>query len=233
MKTKILIAIPIKDNELQELKSFLYSEEADIYVFPEGFLHDTFLEEALKIICESKKFVITGYKEQSLEGTFEKALIIDNGVIIGEYAKCVLTKGEREKGKKGGNKIHCINTKFGKIGIPICYEIHFPEVARIMANESPVLLVNIIGTGMYHETQYEQWTTLAKARAIENEVFVIGCSHYKGEIPLAFAYSPEGKLLLEKKNYYGGVAIEVDLNDSNKKAINYLSDRIPEMLLLT
>lgn len=33
----------------------------------------------------------------------------------------------------------------------------------------PVLLLNIIGTGMYHELQYEQWTTLAKARAIEEE----------------------------------------------------------------
>lgn len=95
-----------------------------------------------------------------------------------------------------------------------------------MGLENPVLLVNPIGSGMYHEMQYKQWTTLGKARAIENEV--IGCSHYHGEIPLAFAYSPDGDVLLEKQNYYGGIRIEIDLRNSYKKKIDYFCDRIPE-----
>ena len=41
-----------------------------------------------------------------------------------------------------------------------------------MSLEDPIMLINIIGTGMYHDLQLEQWTTLAKARAIENEVYI-------------------------------------------------------------
>ncbi len=79
---------------------------------------------------------------------------------------------KKKRGKQHGEKITCVNTKFGKIGVLICYEIHFPEVARIMSLEDPIMLINIIGTGMYHDLQLEQWTTLAKARAIENEVYI-------------------------------------------------------------
>ena len=98
-----------------------------------------------------------------------------------------------------------------------------------MALEEPVLLVNLIGTGMYHDLQYAQWTSLARARAIENEVFVAGCSHYKGEIPLAFVYSPKGELLAEKREAYGSLCLEVDLQESKKKAHRYLEDRVPEV----
>ncbi|SFQ04531.1 hypothetical protein SAMN02910358_00502 [Lachnospiraceae bacterium XBB1006] len=47
--------------------------------------------------------------------------------------------------------------------------------------------------------QLEQWTTLAKARAIENEIYVVGCSHFDGAIPLAYAFEASGKCVLMKK----------------------------------
>ena len=57
-----------------------------------------------------------------------------------------------------------------------------------MSLEDPIMLINIIGTGMYHDLQLEQWTTLAKARAIENEVYILGCSHYEEEIPFSIMF---------------------------------------------
>ena len=69
-----------------------------------------------------------------------------------------------------------------------------------MALENPRLMVNIIGTGMYHQRQYSQWRALARARAIENELPVAGCCHYCGEIPLAFAFDENGDQLLEVKS---------------------------------
>lgn len=227
--TKIMLTVPKKRNDIFELKKLLSEENADIYIFPEGFLSTEHLMEALEIIKEHGSFVITGLKDKRAEYICETALVIESGKILGEYKKCILTKGEKQKGKKPGNQIYCINTKYGKIGIPICYEIHFPEVARIMALENPVLLVNPIGTGMYHDLQYMQWTTLAKARAIENEVFVMGCSHCEGEIPLAFAYSPKGEKIVEEKNYEGSISFKVELNESFEKAIGYFEDRVPEL----
>ena len=137
-------------------------------------------------------------------------------------------KGGKGKKKRQGEKIGCVNTKFGQVGIPICYEMHVPEVARIMCLYNPVLLINIIGTGMYHELQLDQWTSLAKARAIENEVSVIGCSHFAGEIPLAYAYDPSGRCVIWKQNQYGGFPLEIDLEKS-KKIIGYFDDRTPNL----
>lgn len=131
-------------------------------MFLEGFLRYENLNEALSIIRIYNKLVITGFRNQD---KYEKALVIENGKIISEYSKCMLTKDEYAKGKKAGNTIHTIKTKFGVIDIPICYEIHFPEVSRIMMYDNPVLLVNLIGKGMYHSKQLYQWTSICKARA--------------------------------------------------------------------
>lgn len=228
MKLKLLLAVPKKDSSIQELKFFLSQENADLYIFPEGFLNNNTLNEALEIIESMGKYVITGFKDLDSNGQ-HKALVIDNGQIIDEYTKCILTEGEKAKGKQPGEKITCVNTKFGKVGVPICYEIHFPEVSRIMCLDNPVLLINIIGTGMYHNLQLEQWTSLAKARAIENEVYVVGCSHFVGEIPLAYVYAPSGKCELLKQCEYGGFLIMIDLDKSNGKQINYFNDRMPKL----
>ena len=225
---KVMLALPRKGNCLEELQSFLIQEIADIYIFPEGFLTTDDLQEALSIIRTNQKYVITGYKDINNNGQ-HKVLVIDSGEIVDEYTKCILTKGEKLKGKDSGEAIRCVNTKYGKFGIPICYEIHFPEVARVMSLEDPVLLINIIGTGMYHDLQLEQWTTLAKARAIENEIYVVGCSHFDGAIPLAYAFEPSGKCVLMKKGEYGGFVVDIDLEQSKKKSIGYREDRVPKL----
>lgn len=224
----VLLAVPEQDNSIQELEYFLSKNEADLYIFPEGFLNSTVLQEALAVIKKEEKYVITGFKDLNNKGQ-QKALVIYGGNILDGYTKCILTKGEKQKGKKSGDKITCVNTKFGKVGIPICYEIHFPEVARIMCLEDPVLLVNMIGTGMYHDLQLEQWTSLAKARAIENEIYVIGCSHFAGEIPLAYVFDPSGKCVLLKQNEYGGFIARINLEKSKERKIGYSKDRVPDL----
>ncbi|MCI8543158.1 MAG: carbon-nitrogen hydrolase family protein [Lachnospiraceae bacterium] len=222
----VALIVPNQNDSIQELHYFLSQKEADLYIFPEGFLDSNSLRAAIDIIKRKEKYVITGFKDLDYNGQ-QKALVIDGGKIVDEYTKCILTKGEKQKGKKNGEKITCVNTKFGKVGIPICYEIHFPEVARIMCLENPVLLINPIGTGMYHALQLEQWTSLAKARAIENEVYVMGCSHFAGKIPLAYVYDPSGRCVFIRQNEYGVFMAEIDLEKSKEKAIDYCDDRIP------
>ena len=226
---KLLLAVPKKNCSVQELKYFLSSENADLYIFPEGFLDCDTLDEALEIIEYMGKYVITGFKNSCSEGQQHKVLVIDSGKVVDEYTKCILAQVEKAKGRQPGGRIACVNTKFGKIGVPICYEIHFPEVSRIMCLEDPVMLINIIGTGMYHELQLEQWIALAKARAIENELYVVGCSHFVDEIPLAYVYDPSGSCELLKLREHGGFLAEIDLNKSKEKRIGYFCDREPKL----
>ena len=140
----------------------------------------------------------------------------------------MLTGTEKRTGTLSGDEIHCVDTPFGKIGIPICYEIHFPEVSRCLVLEEPVLLVNIVGTGMYHDQQFSQWTALARARAIENEVHIVGCCHNTYGIPLAFVYCSSGEILLEEKHAHDSYTVSLDLSVSAQRPIGYFRNRMPD-----
>jgi predicted amidohydrolase len=71
---------------------------------------------------------------------------------------------------KGGDNIQSFNTDCGKIGILICYDVEFPELGRILADEG----MNILFVPFLTDTQngYSRVRHCAQARAIENECYV-------------------------------------------------------------
>ena len=81
MNLNVLLAVPQENNSVQELNSFLSQNNADLYIFPEGFLDNNVLQEAIDIIKEKEKYVITGFKDLDSNGQ-QKALVIDNGKIV-------------------------------------------------------------------------------------------------------------------------------------------------------
>lgn len=222
---KVCLTVPERFAAQQELP-LLLAQPAGLYVFPEGFLRsEDDLALALRLTEGMPGTVVVGYRD----GDWEKALVIESGAVMDEYTKCILTAGEKAKGKRPGENIRCMNSQWGKLAVPICYELHFPEVCRIMSLENPVMMVNIIGTGMYHRLQYSQWRAMAQARAIENELPVAGCCHDCGEIPLAFAFDENGVPLLEVEKERG--CFTVDISTSGRKPIGYMKDRRPEIFL--
>lgn len=72
---------------------------------------------------------------------------------------------------KGGDKLSVFNTDFGKIGILICYDIEFPELARIQSEQGMQLLFVPFWTDT--KNAYLRVRCCAQARAIENECYVI------------------------------------------------------------
>ena len=78
-------------------------------------------------------------------------------------------------GMQGGKDIHTYDTDCGKIGILICYDIEFPELSRILAEEQ----IDILFVPFLTDTQngYSRVRNCARARAIENECYVAiaGC----------------------------------------------------------
>ncbi|QKJ62082.1 carbon-nitrogen hydrolase family protein [Flavobacterium sp. M31R6] len=92
------------------------------------------------------------------------------------YTKIHITPNEAQHwGMKGGSEIKTFDTDCGKIGIMICYDVEFPEVSRIMADEG----MNILFVPFLTDTQnaYIRVKHCAQARAIENECYVAiaGC----------------------------------------------------------
>ena len=172
---------------------------------------------------------MTGIDDYRYSGKkYETAIIIDpSGDIVGEHKKTSLTDYEIENGYCQGDSIKVIDTVFGKIGIAICYEIHFPEVSRIYALQGAKFIFNPVGTGMWHEHQYEQWNSIARARASENGVFVLGCSHFNNTIPFAFAYTTNGECLVKSREVNRVVYVSLDLDKYQIK--KNFSQRRPEL----
>ncbi len=87
------------------------------------------------------------------------------------YEKVHMTPNEASAwGMRGGNKLQVYDTDSGRIGILICYDIEFPELGRLLAQEG----AQIIFVPFLTDTQnaYERVRHCAQARAIENECYV-------------------------------------------------------------
>ncbi|WP_113635174.1 carbon-nitrogen hydrolase family protein [Nubsella zeaxanthinifaciens] len=92
------------------------------------------------------------------------------------YRKIHITPNEKKYyGMSGGDKIGVFDTDCGKIGILICYDVEFPELSRIYADQG----MQILFVPFLTDTQngYTRVRHCAQARAIENECYVAiaGC----------------------------------------------------------
>lgn len=95
---------------------------------------------------------------------------------IDEYRKIHITPNEKKYyGMKGGSEIKVFDTDCGKIGLVICYDVEFPELPRILADQG----MKILFVPYLTDTQnaYTRVRHCAAARAIENECYVAiaGC----------------------------------------------------------
>lgn len=228
IKLGIVIAKPERET-ISEIERYISSDEIEMLLFPEGYLHSENLERVQQLAKKHKKWILTGMDdERNPTRRMETGIIIDPyGNIIGEHHKTSLTKSEIDNGYQRGNSIKIIKTPIGKFGFAICYEIHFPETARILALQGAEIIFNPIGTGMWNEAQFDTWNTVAKTRASENNVFVVGCSHFNDCIPVAFAYAPDGECLVlsREQNKMIPVVIDFDKYKTGKK----FDQRRPEL----
>ena len=90
--------------------------------------------------------------------------------------KIHITPAERKWwGVKGGNKVEVFDTDCGKIAICICYDIEFPEIARIAVSKGAEILFVPFNTD--DRRAYNRVRYCSQARAIENQVYVVmsGC----------------------------------------------------------
>jgi len=95
---------------------------------------------------------------------------------IERYEKLHVTPDEiRVWGMDKGNQLRVFDTDCGKIGILICYDVEFPELSRLLADEG----MDILFVPFLTDTQngYSRIRNCAQARAIENECYVAiaGC----------------------------------------------------------
>lgn len=101
-------------------------------------------------------------------------LIDDEGKIIGTYTKTHPVGEERQLVKKG-MEYPVFDTKLGKIGMVICYDVCFPESSRILAIEGAELM--IVPAAWRGGHYFKEWWDLSLAcRALDNLMYVVACN---------------------------------------------------------
>ena len=70
---------------------------------------------------------------------------------------------------ESGDQVVTVETPFGKIGLSICYDLRFPELYRAMGQVDMI----VVPAAFTETTGKAHWETLIRARAIENQCYVI------------------------------------------------------------
>ena len=132
-------------------------------------------------------------------------LLNPEGKLLGKYRKVCLPHGEVEKGVAPGADYPVFETKFGKVGLMICYDGFYPEVARALtANGAEVIAWPVWGCD----------PLLARARACENRVYVVSSTFTdpKSDWMISAIIDPAGKVVAQAKESGSIVVSEADLS---------------------
>ncbi len=99
-------------------------------------------------------------------------IIVNNqGEIISNYAKIhPFSYAKEDDNYLGGEEIVISSVDNEKVGVSICYDLRFPELYQILSKDAKI----IINIANWPKARVEHWSSLLKARAIENQVYMIG-----------------------------------------------------------
>ncbi len=73
-----------------------------------------------------------------------------------------------------GNKVVVVDTPFGRLGLSVCYDLRFPELFRNMIDEG--MEVCVLPAAFTAFTGQSHWEPLVRARAIENQCYIIAAA---------------------------------------------------------
>lgn len=172
-------------------------------------------------------------------------LIRPDGTLAAKYAKLhpfdvVLPNGvtSRESDRVcPGKVLAAADTELGKLGLAICYDVRFGEIFRLMALDGARIFA--VPANFTVNTGKDHWETLVRARAIENECYVIA-PNQMGKKPRFTAYGnsmivdPWGTVIARASEKPGVITAEIDLEYVTKvrQSTFTLDNRRPDVYRL-
>ncbi len=209
----------INDNKkanLKETKEMLEravqgSKSVDLVMFPEYNYGEVLSAEHGRLYAETlegeyvsaMKELAQEYHVNLIPGSFaEKAerdlsyntmvFINREGKLLDAYRKIHLADSSGAKESellKAGNELKLVNTDCGKIGLMICYDMRFPELARslVLAGADLICMCSCWPIGRVLPSRDIHWDTLTKATALYNLTYFAACNVY-GEVRGSFPF---------------------------------------------
>ena len=222
------------------------SQNADFIVLPEMFncpySNDKFIEYGedektsrtlnaiSSLASENNVYILAGsIPEKENDKLYNTSYLFDrNGNIIAKHRKMHLFDidvKDRITFKESdvltaGNEFTIAETEFGKVGIGICYDIRFPELARVMVEKGALILFYPGAFNM--TTGPAHWELLFRSRALDNQAFCVGVAPALNEDASYHSYghsiiaNPWGEILAQGDYGEKVIISEIDLSEIKK-----------------
>lgn len=218
-----------------------------VYAEAEGGASHTYLSEAAR---DSGVYLVAGsIPERDAQGRIFNTSFVFNrdGRQIGRHRKMHLFDIEVEGGQSfkesdtlaPGQEVTVFETEFGKIGLAICYDLRFPELARLMTDEGAKILV--IPAAFNMTTGPAHWEVLFRNRALDNQVYILGVAPARNPNGVYVSYanslvvSPWGEVISRLDDKPGMVVTEIDLDyvDKVRRELPLLQHRRKDLYTLS
>jgi len=190
---------------------------AQLVAFPElypgpspasdALAYDDVVSAMRKKAEEKQVYVLFGGAKQEGKGFYNLYHLADphrDSIFVYEKIVPAMNEGTMFRGTAPG----LVETDIMKIGLLICWEAWFPELARTLAMQGAQIVFFPTG-GLIYEL-HDVWRAILQARAAENTIYTASCVNIWGvEAGMSYVFSPEGEvasLTTEGINY-----AEVDL----------------------
>lgn len=222
------------------------TQNADFIVLPEMFncpySNDKFIEYAesendsptlnriSSLAGRNNVYILAGsIPEKEDDNLYNTSYLFDrNGKILAKHRKMHLfdidvkdkiTFKESDV-LTAGDDFTIADTELGKIGIGICYDIRFPELARIMVENGALILFYPGAFNM--TTGPAHWELLFRSRALDNQCYCVGVAPALNETASYHSYghsiiaSPWGEIISQAGEKEELIISEIDLSEIKK-----------------
>lgn len=216
-------------------------------MFASGFsmnveaIHDSDTRETQDFLsrtaAEHKVFLLGGVvtKDDSGLGRNESVVYSPEGKEVARYCKLQpFTLGGEKANYVAGDDVCLFNWGDFTVASFICYDLRFPELFRRAALRRANLITVIAS---WPDVRVDHWLTLLKARAIENQAYVIGVNRCGNDPKLYHSgrssiFDPSGKLLADAGSEESWIETEVDLDSllDYRSRLPFLYDIRPDFV---
>ena len=224
-----------------EMASTAAKQGADFVCLPEYLSTGSILEQCNKlaepipgytvdklraIATENGIHVVASLLEKADNKIYNTAVLIDpSGKLLTKYRKIHLFMDEQTY-IAHGREHAVVDTKFGKVGLMICYDTVFPEVARRLALQGAGI---IFMPANWPNPFLSHWRLATSARALDNQIWLVAANRIGADKKFTYfggsrTINPHGESVVEcsGKEEIRVAIVDGKVTEEFKKIVNFL-----------